>query len=69
MRKADIVIRTRRRFRRTMLSAHDQPIAPNLLGRRFALANVGAVDRCLASDITYIDTQQGWLYLAVILDR
>jgi len=68
MRRAEIVVRTRRRFRKTTLSKHDLPIAANLLGRRFAVADVGAVDRCWASDITYIDTQQGWLYLAVILD-
>ncbi len=68
MRRAQIVVRTRRRFRITTLSKHDHPIAPNLLGRRFGVAQVGALDRCWASDITYIDTQEGWLYLAVILD-
>ena len=40
-------------------------IAPDLLGRRFA---PGAPDRAWCSDITYIRTGEGWLYLAVVLD-
>jgi putative transposase len=68
MKAAGLVVRTRRRFRLTTKSQHKHPIAPNLLGRRFGIAQVGAVDRCWASDITYIDTREGWLYLAVILD-
>ena len=56
------------------LSGHDDlqtqaPIAPNLLARRFAPDDVAAIDRVYASDITYIDTMEGWLYLAVILDH
>jgi putative transposase len=68
MRENDIVVTIRRRFRITTTSKHKFPIAPNLLGRRFALDEVGATDRVWASDITYIDTMEGWLYLAVILD-
>lgn len=68
MKTARLVVRTRRRFRLTTKSKHKHPIAPNLLRRRFGIAQVGAVDRCWASDITYIDTWEGWLYLAVILD-
>lgn len=68
MKAAGVVVRIRRRFRVTTTSQHEHPIAPNVLRRRFAIAQVGAVDRCWASDITYIDTLQGWLYLAVILD-
>jgi putative transposase len=68
MKNAGLLVRTRRRFRVTTTSKHKHPIAPNVLGRRFGVAQVGAVDRCWASDITYIDTQEGWLYLAVILD-
>jgi putative transposase len=68
MKAAGVVVRIRRRFRVTTTSQHEHPIAPNVLRRRFGIAQVGAVDRCWASDITYIDTLQGWLYLAVILD-
>lgn len=41
------------------------PIAPNLLARDFTAS---ASDRALATDITFVWTAQGWLYLAVILD-
>jgi len=68
MKAAGIVVRIRRRFRITTTSRHDHPIAPNALRRRFGIAQVRAIDRCWASDITYIETLQGWLYLAVILD-
>jgi transposase InsO family protein len=68
MRNDGIVVRIRRRFRITTTSKHKHPIAPNHLGRRFALDDVSAADRVYASDITYIDTLEGWLYLAVILD-
>jgi hypothetical protein len=69
MRKDGVVVRIRRRFRVTTTSRHKHPIAPNLLARRFAPDDVAAIDRVYASDITYIDTMEGWLYLAVILDH
>jgi len=50
---------------RTTDSAHDQPIAPNRLQRDFT--TTGPDQKWLA-DITYIDTDAGWLYLAVVLD-
>jgi putative transposase len=68
MRKERIDVRLRRRFRKTTDSKHGHPIAPNLLKRRFAINSVRARDRVWASDITYIDTMEGWLYLAVVLD-
>lgn len=68
MRKDGVVVRIRRRFRVTTTSKHKHPIAPNLLARRFAPDDATAIDRVYASDITYIDTMEGWLYLAVILD-
>jgi putative transposase len=46
-------------------SAHGLPIAPNLLGRRFEQAKTDAV---WVTDITYIPTRQGWLYLAAVMD-
>ncbi len=57
-------IRPRRR-KRTTIPARCAPKLPDLLGRRFA---PGAPDRAWCSDITYIRTGEGWLYLAVVLD-
>jgi transposase InsO family protein len=54
-----------RRFKVTTDSKHNQPVAPNVLGREF---DVNASDRVWAGDITYLWTQQGWLYLAVMID-
>jgi len=54
-----------RRKPRTTDSAHDQPIAENLIQRDFTAT---APDQKWLADITYIDTAEGWLYLAVILD-
>jgi transposase InsO family protein len=68
MQENAVVVRIRRRFRITTTSKHKHPIAPNHLARRFAPADIGALDRVYASDITYIETLEGWLYLAVILD-
>jgi len=68
MKKGGVVVRIRRRFRVTTNSKHSHPVAPNLVARRFGIDQIGAVNRCWASDITYVDTLQGWLYLAVILD-
>jgi len=50
---------------RTTDSAHGQPIAPNRLDRQFAPAEP---DRTWACDITYIPTDEGWLYLAGVID-
>lgn len=63
-----------RRGVRTTDSAHAQPIAPNLLARRFGVRDVPgadgvrALDRVWVSDITYVPTRAGWLYLATVLD-
>jgi len=65
MRERKLVARTRRRFRTTTDSKHEFPIAPNLLARDFTAT---APDRAWVTDITFLWTAQGWLYLAVILD-
>ena len=49
-------------------STHADPIAENLLARRFALAAVPALDHVWVGDMTYVPTRTGWLYLAVLLD-
>jgi Transposase and inactivated derivatives len=65
MRQDCLQARPRQRFKRTTQSAHDQAVAGNELQRQFKVA---ALDTCWVGDITYIWTQEGWLYLAVLLD-
>jgi putative transposase len=65
MRERGLVARCRRRYRTTTDSKHSFPIAPNLLGRDFTAQGP---DESWVTDITFIWTLQGWLYLAVILD-
>jgi putative transposase len=54
-----------RRFVRTTDSRHTLPIADNILDRRFEPA---AANLAWASDLTYIRTRSGWLYLATVMD-
>jgi putative transposase len=66
MQEHGIRARGKRRFRvATTDSRHDLPIAPNLLDRNFAPA---APNQAWAGDITYIATEEGWLFLAVVID-
>lgn len=67
MRRADITAKRRRRFTppRTTDSRHRQPVADNLLARDFEACGP---DRKWLADITYVATDQGWLYLAAVLD-
>ena len=65
MREAEILVRYRRRFRVTTNSEHKQPVFPNMLQREFT---VSAPNHVWVSDITYVRTRQGWLYLAVVID-
>lgn len=65
MKEAHLAGRKRRRFRSTTDSKHPLPIAPNLLERDFTAM---APNEAWVTDITSIWTQQGWLYLAAILD-
>jgi putative transposase len=58
-------IMARPRRVRTTDSRHDLPIAPNLLGRNFFAV---APNRIWLADITYVEIDQGWLYLATVLD-
>ena len=60
-----IKARGKRKFVATTDSKHNLPIAPNLLQRNFT---VTAPNRVWTGDITYIATEEGWLYLAVVLD-
>jgi len=65
MRAHGLAARRRRRFCVTTQSRHPFPIAPNVLARQFERAHP---DQAWVTDITYIPTGEGWLYLAVILD-
>ena len=55
----------KRRFKVTTDSKHDLPISPNLLNREFTVAKP---DKVWAGDISYIATDEGWLFLAVVID-
>ena len=55
----------KRRFKVTTDSNHKLPISPNLLNREF---NVAEPDKVWGGDITYIATDEGWVYLAVVID-
>jgi transposase InsO family protein len=65
MRKNDIVSITAPKFKVTTNSKHDLPVAQNLVNRDFS---ADAPNRLWLSDITFVWTVEGWLYLAVILD-
>lgn len=61
----EIRARRRRKHKSTTDSKHNLPIAPNVLGQDF---KVEELDEAWVSDITYISTGQGWLYLCVFID-
>ena len=66
MQQAQLCGRQRRRYRvQTTDSHHDQPIAPNYLAQ---VPKANAPNQLWVADITYIETREGWLYLAGILD-
>ena len=66
MRAAGIAVTPARRFQpRTTDSDHPHPIAPNVLDRDFTAT---APDQKWACDLTYVWTDEGWLYLSVVID-
>lgn len=65
MREAGLVCKTANKFKATTDSNHSKPVAPNLLEQQF---RVSEPNRCWVGDITYVRTEEGWLYLAVVLD-
>ena len=65
MRLAGVTVRTKRKFKATTNSKHTLNVSPNLLKRDFS---VSEPDRVYVSDITYLWTDEGWLYLAVVID-
>jgi len=65
MRASQLYCKTKRKFKVTTNSKHNNPISPNLLQRQF---NVSKPDQYWVGDITYIPTSKGWLYLATVID-
>jgi transposase InsO family protein len=65
MRRDGLQAKTKRRFRATTDSRHSYPVAPELLHRNFTPEGP---NRVWASDITYIWSTEGWLYLAIVMD-
>jgi len=65
MRETGLAARKKRRFRKTTDSNHLDPIAPNVLERNF---DVALPNTAWVTDVTYVWTHEGWLYLAAILD-
>ena len=57
--------RGKRKFKATTNSSHRLPVSPNLLERKFS---VDAPDRVWTGDITYLWTDEGWVYLALVID-
>jgi transposase InsO family protein len=65
MKEAGIFVRYRKKYKVTTNSKHTKPLFENVLNREFCLSEP---DRAYASDITYVNTKEGWLYLAVVVD-
>jgi len=65
MREHNIRAKRGRKYKVTTKSKHNHPVAPNLLNRQFEVSTANAV---WVSDITYIWTSEGWLYLAGVVD-
>ncbi len=63
--KLGLRCKQKRKFKATTDSRHSLPVAPNLLDRQFA---VTAPNKAWVTDITYIATDEGWLYLAGVKD-
>jgi transposase InsO family protein len=62
MRDSGIRVKIKRRFKRTTDSGHGYPVAPNLL-----IENK-QVERLWVSDITFIPTREGWMYLSAVMN-
>ena len=65
MRKLGLFVQRKRKFKVTTDSNHSLPVAPNLLDRNFCPISANVA---WGSDITYVWTMEGWVYLAVVID-
>ena len=68
MKAAGIAGVSPRRFKKSTHSNHRLPIAQDSVTRTFDVAAVGGINRIWVGDITYVQTREGWLYLAIVLD-
>ena len=68
MRAEGLKARSWRRARARPLGLSSSTAAENRLQRRFAVEQIPGLDRVWVSDLTFVPTQEGWLYLAVVLD-
>ena len=65
MKKLGLKPRYPKRFQITTDSDHNEAISPNLLNRKF---DVAMPNKVWTTDITYVWTLEGWLYVAVVID-
>ena len=65
MKEAGVLVKRRKKFKVTTDSNHVKPLFDNILDRDFAPKSS---DQAYVQDITYIWTQEGWLYLATVID-
>lgn len=65
MKQKGLFAKGRKRYKITTNSKHNLPIAPNIVSRNF---EIDEKNKVWVSDITYISTQNGWLYLSAVLD-
>lgn len=65
MKQAGLFCKTKRKFKATTNSRHNNPVAQNILKREFTVEKPNQV---WVGDITYIWTNEGWLYLATVID-
>ena len=65
MREMNLRPKAAHRFKVTTDSRHNKPVSPNILGQRYTPP---ASNTAWAADITYLRTDEGWLYLATVID-
>jgi len=65
MKRQGLRAKAARKFKATTDSSHSRPVAPNLLAQNFT---ADAANQKWVGDITYLWTEEGWLYLAVVID-
>ena len=65
MKQLQLKVKQKRKYKVTTDSKHNFPVAKNVLNREFSPS---APNRAWGTDITYLWTQQGWVYLAVVID-
>lgn len=65
MKVLNLTVKQKRKYKATTDSKHQLPVAENVLNRQFAPQGP---NQAWGTDITYLWTQQGWVYLAVVID-